>query len=367
MVKNLFVLILFSLNLVHGLSQNLVANPNFEDRNTCTEFNVLCSYESWFMASDAIPVGKNMAGITVFNSSKRNVRQYLQTELLMELEKDSIYEIKMSVLAGDCIVNSLGIKFLENYICQERAQLITNPDVDFSLLMSQSNKKQQGKWIDLSFMYKARGGERFIIIGCFVSDKEQYRKFRNKNDKEKQYQNYLYFVNSVEVNAIYLDRLPEECEEVREHLYNFDYRHSYCRYVPYEYNSPFEENIDSLLPIASHPQIDSLVLGDVLFDFNSSLLKLEAKNYILELINELEIESITSIKIYGYTDSIGSVEFNEELSLKRAIAVKQFIIQNGFTIIPIETFGLGKLNPIAKNSTEEGRKKNRRIELLFYH
>jgi outer membrane protein OmpA-like peptidoglycan-associated protein len=53
--------------------------------------------------------------------------------------------------------------------------------------------------------------------------------------------------------------------------------------------------------------------------------------------------------------------------LKRAEAVKQFFNDIGYSEIDIKTTGLGEINPIAANSTEEGRKKNRRIEIVFAH
>jgi len=49
-----------------GFSQNLVANPNFKDRNVCKEFSKRCGPEGLSMASNSVPIGKNMEGITVF-------------------------------------------------------------------------------------------------------------------------------------------------------------------------------------------------------------------------------------------------------------------------------------------------------------
>ena len=107
--------------------------------------NAACGPEAWFMVSNAVPIGKSMAGISVFNSSKKDLRQYLQTELLMALKKDSIYEIKISVLAGECIINSLGVKFSEDVTCVENDKLITDPDIDFSSQMNGLSKGKQKK------------------------------------------------------------------------------------------------------------------------------------------------------------------------------------------------------------------------------
>ena len=75
----------------------------------------------------------------------------------------------------------------------------------------------------------------------------------------------------------------------------------------------------------------------------------------------LEID--VSIEISGYTDNIGSNENNQELSEKRAIAVKQFLIVRGIDKKRIVAKGYGSNKPKADNNTEEGRAKNRRIEV----
>lgn len=349
--------------ILSGNTQNLIANSDFSDRNVCKEMNASCGPEAWFMTSNAVPIGKNMAGITVFNSSKKDLRQYLQTELLMELKKDSIYEIKVSVLAGECIVNSLGIKFSEGVTCVENDKLITNPDVDFSSQMNGLSKGKQKKWIDLTYNYKAKGGERFIVLGCFVSDRQQNRRFK---DKVTQYTNYNYFFRKVEVNATYLDELPTECDKVKQYLYNFNYRHTFCMYKPYVDYSPIlvadkSDNIENI------PLVDSLILDEVLFDFNSSDLKEGVQDYLNSLFELKDMSQIKSIEIIGYTDNIGDAIYNVDLSLKRANAIKQYFVVNGWSQIEIKTKGLGETNPIADNATEEGRAKNRRIEIIFTH
>ena len=344
-----------------GYTQNLLVNPEFEEINVCVEHAAECSPEGWLLTSPNIPVNrKGTAGIVVFNSNVRNVRQYMQSELMMELEAGRVYEIKIMALAGECVVNSLGVKFEYEFTCLEKDELIESPDVDFSSQFLQFSKGKQRKWIELSASYKAKGGERFILIGSFASDSEQTRKFK---DQPKQYTNYLYFLDNVELNAPHLDSLPPECMEVKKHLYNFDYRHSFCLYRAYE--KPIE--LDTVPAILPEAHIDSLILGDVLFDFNSSDLKPEAESYLLELMKTINKESISLIEIYGYTDNIGTDAYNEKLSQERAESVKKLLSKKGLPELSMKTFGMGKTNPVTDNSTEEGRQKNRRIEIFFHH
>ena len=78
--------------------------------------------------------------------------------------------------------------------------------------------------------------------------------------------------------------------------------------------------------------------------------------------NFLEIKSNYNAKIVGYTDSRGKASYNKMLSQKRADAVKAELIKRGVEADRIETDGMGEENPIADNSTKEGRAKNRRIK-----
>ena len=71
------------------------------------------------------------------------------------------------------------------------------------------------------------------------------------------------------------------------------------------------------------------------------------------------------LQIEGHTDNVGSEKYNQVLSAKRAESVKQYLVQH-FPIAPerLVTMGYGKTRPIAVNDTEEGRQKNRRIEVM---
>ena len=69
--------------------------------------------------------------------------------------------------------------------------------------------------------------------------------------------------------------------------------------------------------------------------------------------------------IEGHTDNVGGAKFNLELSRKRAEAVKRWLVDKaGISEVRLATVGYGLSRPIADNSTEEGRAKNRRVELV---
>ncbi len=69
------------------------------------------------------------------------------------------------------------------------------------------------------------------------------------------------------------------------------------------------------------------------------------------------------IRIYGYTDSVGGKAYNEELSLRRADAVKRVLVGRGVQEKQITALGMGEAQPVTSNDSAAGRKKNRRVEL----
>lgn len=75
----------------------------------------------------------------------------------------------------------------------------------------------------------------------------------------------------------------------------------------------------------------------------------------------------TNIMISGHTDSRGKDEQNRKISKERASIVKQLLIQQGISPARLETWGLGSISPIADNTSEEGRLKNRRVEFVVLY
>ena len=98
------------------------------------------------------------------------------------------------------------------------------------------------------------------------------------------------------------------------------------------------------------------------FKTNSYNVDNASQTNIDKFANFLEVKPNYSAKITGYTDNRGKASYNKTLSKKRAEAVKSELIKRGVQADKIETDGMGENNPIATNSTKEGRAKNRRIE-----
>jgi outer membrane protein OmpA-like peptidoglycan-associated protein len=103
----------------------------------------------------------------------------------------------------------------------------------------------------------------------------------------------------------------------------------------------------------------------VLFDFNKYEVKNKVKGSLNILAKALEENPDIRIKIDGYTDFIGSEGYNLELSVKRAKAIKNYLVDRGVKSSNISIEGYGKQNPIANNATAAGRAKNRRVEFII--
>ena len=102
-----------------------------------------------------------------------------------------------------------------------------------------------------------------------------------------------------------------------------------------------------------------------LFDFDKADLKPQGKEQIKKYRDEVQAEMSRAdkIKITGHTDSTGAADYNQKLSLRRAEAVRDYLISLGADAGKMEVSGMGETNPIADNKTKEGRAKNRRVEV----
>lgn len=105
-------------------------------------------------------------------------------------------------------------------------------------------------------------------------------------------------------------------------------------------------------------------MSDVLFDFNKYTLKPDAREKLAKVSGILLAYPDLKMQVEGYTDNIGSEEYNQKLSEERASTVKDYLISQGVQLNNITAQGYGKSHPIADNSTSAGRAQNRRVELV---
>lgn len=108
-----------------------------------------------------------------------------------------------------------------------------------------------------------------------------------------------------------------------------------------------------------------MTLGDVLFDTGAAELKNSANRTVLKLVQFLQLNPKRVVRIEGYTDSTGGKDDNLKLSLARAQAVADMLVDLGIDEKRIQVEGYGDEYPVDVNATERGRAQNRRVEIVF--
>lgn len=116
--------------------------------------------------------------------------------------------------------------------------------------------------------------------------------------------------------------------------------------------------------VAAKPSAQKVTYAaDTFFDFDKSALKPDGKAKLDDLVSKMAGIQTEVIIAVGHTDSIGTEAYNQKLSERRANAVKAYLVSKGVEKNRVYTEGKGEKQPIASNSTAEGRAKNRRVEI----
>jgi outer membrane protein OmpA-like peptidoglycan-associated protein len=105
-------------------------------------------------------------------------------------------------------------------------------------------------------------------------------------------------------------------------------------------------------------------MSDVLFDFNKYSLKPEAREKLAKVSGILIAYPNLKVQVEGYTDNIGTDDYNQKLSEERAGAVRDYLTGQSVAQANISAQGYGKADPIADNSTNAGRSQNRRVQMV---
>ena len=122
-----------------------------------------------------------------------------------------------------------------------------------------------------------------------------------------------------------------------------------------------ERNVVFSLPAE---QQETIARSEVLFDTDKYSLKPGAREKMAKLSGVLLAYPGLKIEVEGHTDSVGSDEYNEQLSEERAEAVRDYLLSQGVPESSVTAVGLGKAAPVASNETAAGRRQNRRAEIV---
>jgi outer membrane protein OmpA-like peptidoglycan-associated protein len=113
----------------------------------------------------------------------------------------------------------------------------------------------------------------------------------------------------------------------------------------------------------SESQIKLVMPSDITFDTNRSYVKSGFQPVLADVARALVAQPSTTIDVIGHADSTGSDSYNQALSERRAQAVTSYLAGNGVQPVRMAAYGMGESQPVATNATEDGRTRNRRVEI----
>ncbi|NLR92256.1 OmpA family protein [Flammeovirga agarivorans] len=109
----------------------------------------------------------------------------------------------------------------------------------------------------------------------------------------------------------------------------------------------------------------NITLNNIFFESNKYQLKNKSAAELEQILEFMKRNPDVAVEIAGHTDNIGTIEYNKDLSQKRAQAVVNYLISNDINASRLKAIGYGESQPISSNKTEEGRQENRRIEFII--
>ena len=366
----LFGICFFFTTQPYVFAQNLLANPDFEDENICTEFIARCAPEAWLEVNyGRIFYLQNDKGskVAIRLSNDPGMRTFLFTELLCPLIAGETYRISFDLNLREAEFRSFGIFLSVENLKGRFNQKTLQP----TLTITENNSLKKIKkmdWLPFAATFQASGEERFLYIGYFDAGQ--------KLGKRDWF--HLTYIDNIELIPENKEiQICAEAEAKRAEIYAENRRHygfpdpDAAEDTIRNTNAVFEvpvkvEELAQPEKIADTPQrSDTLVLAGVCFDFNKSTLNERYAAITDSLTDKIIARNPEQVFISGHTDNVGSDEFNLKLSLARAETIKQVLIQKGMDARKIVCEGLGEMWPVADNDTENGRAKNRRIEVVL--
>lgn len=351
-MRTLLVLILIASIPTICVAQNLVPNSGFEQHHkvitrwsgTFQKFNTrikewnsptqgspdiildkarnkMFPHRKGFDLNPHLPrTGRFMVGIKTFGCQQEvmHCREYLQVKLRDSLIIGDEYYVEFYInpLQESILVNNLGVAFSVKRVKEIFSVVLADrpPKVNETKVVA----LPPGKWHKVSGSFIADSTYQHLIIGNFFPD-ESTRAIKKQA--------------AIRYSFLFIDDVFLE-NRTRQQI------------VPKKIKAG-----------------DVITLNHVQFEFDKAALLPSSYPILNQVVDLLQQETDYKIEIKGFTDNVGSTEFNLKLSRKRARAVYDFFLQTGTSAQRLTFQGFGEAHPVAANDTKEGRQKNRRVEL----
>ncbi len=289
-------------------------------------------YESWE------PQGKAIYDLSYVYS------ETIQSKLLQKLEKGETYCFKIQIVLSQNAgygIDRFGVYLSDTAIQFTSDKFPEHPQLTFHFPILDTDK-----WTPLCAWFIADGNEKFITLGRFSPPEEtgifpREPLVTSELDINK---SAYYLIDNVQLFKV---SSPEACNCQKE------YQH--------EVGSSDPKNLIGIENFDIYEE-NKVVLNNVNFDFDKYEIKQSSIAELLILKSFLVSNPQIKILITGHTDDSGSESYNQNLSYKRAIAIKNWLVKNGIESQKILCKGQGFDAPIADNSSDENKSINRRVE-----
>ncbi len=343
-------------------SQNLLPNPGFEDINNCTEYHADCAPEGWFyllpttnplVKERVVPkplLGHNLLLLPIYDLTKSN-RPLVYTMLTCPLIKGNQYKLSF-------YLHTSGRPFFYIDFCftsEEPAAGEFDPHAQkpaFKITSSEIVADMKRGWQAVEYFFTATGNEQYCLLGNIGAQGMLYGPQDGMNKLGMVY----YFIDEIKLQSVQQSKACTGYEENLRKIYQQNSRHSEHAVV------------SKKIPQVQKPLFlkDTIRIPAAFFETGKAVIK---KIFIKQMDSVcilLAQKKIAKIDIIGHTDSRGEPATNRELSIKRADAVKNYLLRKlpQFADL-VAADGKGADLPIAGNDTEAGRAKNRRVEIVL--
>jgi len=289
-----------------------------------------------------------MMGIKIYGLGGTETfwHEYLQIALEKELKTDSLYYVSMWVsisARASRAANNMGIAMMEEEMnTRNRRPIYHTPVVNQEKIV----KSRIVGWKKVKGVFKATGNEKYLMIGNFYGDDETTSE-KIPGGRDGAY----YYIDDIVLRKA----RPNERESAKP-------RESMPPPPPEVVQGRVESNEVEIHEV-EYEVGTTIELNNIFFEFDKAELLSESKIELNRLRDLLFDYPYMEIEILGHTDDVGRSAYNLELSHKRAQAVYNYLVENDIDIERLSFTGFGNAQPIADNSSEEGREKNRRVEI----
>jgi len=361
--RNLLILLLLFGNVY---AQNLIPNSSFDaiylkqqNDDACQNYrvpewslnyisdfiNLDCEFCPWvhsrmfgqgFFFKLKAFTGKSFIGLALLKTG--DFRGYPSAKLIEPLEKDKLYQIgfklafykesNFTIKSIEVLLTDSLIDFYNNESIPRANENIVNhfPNQITSFYKSNNSWINDTAWIDMESTYKAKGGEQYVTMGNFKSNTNTIKK--------------CFIIKSIgnidTLSYFFIDDFRIEKLSPSSNFSDFNLNNLQKNQILVLKNVQFRNNESVLLPI-SKPELDKLA------------------NFLIK-------NNTITIEVSGHTDNIGIETDNQRLSEARAKAVYDYLVAKKINASRIIFKGCGSNRPVADNSTVKGREKNRRVE-----